>query len=325
MSQRLSTYFGLVAFLLAAVIGPSYLGGQWVKIFTSAACFAIAAAGVSMLYARLNMVSLAQVGLMGVGGWVMLRMNHGLSLPFEANLLVAVLVTTIFGVILALPALKMRGLYLALVTLMAASGLEVIFSTFRFPNGGTGFWGVVPSVAAPFRRPYLAQSDGAYLTYCIIAGMLAFLVMAWVRRNAPGRAWALIQRSEAAAMASGIDVTRNKSLAFALSGALAGLAGGLLSGSLGMLDPATFQASESIMLFALCVVGGSRYWLGSVLAAVLYRVLPALFNDWGLDAKLALVVFGASLLHAIVTSETGMAGQIYGLIAKFSGGKLDRA
>lgn len=325
MRTKVSNYLGPIVLLLAAVVIPQHLGGQWVKIFTSTACFAIAAAGVSTLYARLNMVSLAQVGLMGVGGWIMLRMNHGLQLPYEVNLLAAVLVTTVFGVILALPALRMRGLYLALVTLMAASGLEVIFSTFRFPNGGPGFWGVLPSVAAPFRRPYLAQSDEAYLTYCIVVGFIAFMALAWVRRSAPGRAWALIQRSEAAAMASGVDVTRNKSLAFALSGALAGLAGGLLSGSLGMLDPATFQASESIMLFALCVVGGSRFWLGSILAAVLYRVLPALFNNWGLDAKLALVVFGASLLHAIVTSENGMAGQIYGLIAKLSGGKLDRA
>ena len=87
MSRQASTFLGIVFVLLVAILGPSYLGGQWVKILTSAACFAIAAAGVSMLYARLNMVSLAQVGLMGVGGWVMLRMNHGFTLPFEANLL----------------------------------------------------------------------------------------------------------------------------------------------------------------------------------------------------------------------------------------------
>jgi branched-chain amino acid transport system permease protein len=317
--------YALVGGIVFAFVLPHLAGGQWIKIFTSTVCFAISAAGVAMMYARLNMVSLAQVGLMGVGGWVMLRMNHGLALPFEANLLAAILVTTVFGVILALPALRMRGLYLALVTLMAASGLEVIFSTFRFPNGGPGFWGVLPSVAAPFRRPVIAQSDEAFLTYCIVAATLAFLLVAWVRRSAPGRAWALIQRSEAAAMASGVNVTLNKAFAFALSGALAGLAGGLLAGSLGLLDPATFQASESVMLFALCVVGGSRYWLGPILAAVLYRMLPALFNDWGLDAKLALVVFGAALLHAIVTSEAGMAGQIHGLVARLSGGKIGRA
>jgi branched-chain amino acid transport system permease protein len=281
-----------------------------VRIFTSTACFAMAAAGVGLMYARLNMVSLAQVALMGVGGWVMLRMNHGLTLPFEANLIVAGIVTAAFGVVLALPALRMRGLFLALITLMAAGGIEIVLSTYRFPNGGDGFWGVMPSVAAPFRRPTLALDDGAYLRYAIVVATLCFLLIELHRRTAPGRAWAMIRRSEVAALASGVNVTLYKAWAFALSGLLAGLAGGLLAGSLGLLDAATFRASESIMLFALAVVGGARYWLGAVIAAVLYRVLPALFNDWGLDADLALVVFGAALLHAIITAPDGLAGQI---------------
>lgn len=322
------TRSGIIGFTFAVaamVFLPMVAGGQWVRIFISTACFALAAGGAAFMYSRLNMVSLAQVALMGVGGWVMLRMNHGLALPFEINLLVAMIVTAAFGMVLALPALRMRGLYLALITLMAAGGLEVIFSTFRFPNGGSGFWGVVPSVAAPFRRPVLAQSDGAYLGFCIAVTLLGFLLIEWHRRAAPGRAWALIRRSEAAAMASGVDVTFYKAWAFALSGALAGLAGGLLAGGLGLLDPATFRASESVMLFALCVVGGARYWYGAVIAGVLYRVLPALFNNWGLDADLALVVFGAALLHAIITAPEGIAGQINGALSRLSGGRLDRA
>jgi branched-chain amino acid transport system permease protein len=234
-------------------------------------------------------------------------------------------VTAIFGMLLALPALRMRGLYLALITLMAAGGLEIIFSTFRFPNGGEGFWGVMPSVAAPFRRPAFAQSDAAYLGYVIAVTALGFLLIEWHRHSAAGRAWALIRRSEAAAMASGINVTFYKAWAFALSGALAGLAGGMLAGGLGLLDPATFRASESVMLFALCVVGGARFWFGAILAGILYRVLPALFNNWGLDADLALVVFGAALLHAITTAPDGLAGQINGLSARLTGGKVDRA
>lgn len=316
---------GLVLAAAAMTFLPMVAGGQWVKIFISTACFTLAAGGAAFMYSRLNMVSLAQVALMGVGGWVMLRMNHGFSLPFEVNLLVAMVVTAAFGMVLALPALRMRGLYLALITLMAAGGLEVIFSTFRFPNGGPGFWGVMPSVAAPFRRPILAQGDGGYLSYCIAVAVLGFLLIEWHRRAAPGRAWALIRRSEAAAMASGVNVTFYKAWAFALSGALAGLAGGLLAGGLGLLDPATFRASESIMLFALCVVGGARFWQGAVIAGILYRVLPALFNNWGLDADLALVVFGAALLHAITTAPDGIAGQINGILSKVAGGKIDRA
>jgi branched-chain amino acid transport system permease protein len=302
----------LVAVLAVAVL-PLMMGGQWLQIITSTACLAIAAAGVGFMYARLGMVSLAQVGLMGVGGWVMLRLNHGFGLPFEINLAVAAVVTMVCGWVLAMPALRMRGLYLALVTLMAASGLEIVLSTFRFPNGGEGFWGVAPSLAAPFRRPFLATSDAAYLRYVLCMLGVAFLLIEVHRRSAPGRAWAMIRRSEAAAMASGVNVVYYKAWAFGLSGLLAGMAGALLAGLLGLLDPATFRASESIMLFALAVVGGARHWLGAVLAAVLYRVVPALFNNWGLDADLALVVFGAALMHALITAPDGLAGQLLGL------------
>jgi len=314
-----SGYVGLIFAALLFLFLPALVGGQWVKIFTSTACFTLAAAGIAFMYARLGMVSLGQVALMGVGGWVMLRMNHAYDFPFEINLAVASAVTMLFGWVLAMPALRMRGLYLALITLMAAGGIEVILSTVRFPNGGDGFWGVMPSVAAPFRRPFVAQSDGAYLRYVIAAVTMGFLLIELHRRSAPGRAWAMIRRSEAAALASGVNVVYYKAWAFGLSGLLAGLSGGLLAGALGLLDPATFRAPESILLFALAVVGGARFWLGAIVAGVLYRVLPAVFNDWGLDADLALVIFGAGLLHAVITAPDGISGQIISIFSK--GGK----
>ena len=301
---------GIVFFLLALLALPALADGQWIKIFISTGCFVIAASGVAFMYSRLGMVSLGQVALMGVGGWVTLRMNHAFNLPFEINVAVAGAVTLVFGWLLALPALRMRGLYLALITLMAAGGLEVIFSTFRFPNGGPGFWGVMPSVAAPFRRPSIAQSDAAYLRYIMVAAFFGCVLIELHRRMAPGRAWAMIRRSEAAALASGVNVVYYKAWAFGLSGFLAGVAGGLLAGGLGLLDAATFRASESIMLFALSVVGGARFWLGAVIAGVLYRVMPALFSNWGINSDLTLVIFGAALLHAIMTAPDGLSGQI---------------
>lgn len=316
MKITTSGKYGLIAAVLAFVLMPMVFGGQWIKIFTSTGCFIIAAAGVGFMYARLGMVSLGQVALMGIGGWVMLRMNHAFDLPFEINLAVAGAVTLVFGWLLALPALRMRGLYLALITLMAAGGLEVIFSTFRFPNGGEGFWGVMPSVAAPFTRPIFAQDDANYLRYVIFWIVAAFLIIELHMRTQPGRAWAMIRRSEAAAYSSGVNVVYYKAWAFGLAGFLAGISGGLLAGGLGLLDPATFRASESIMLFALMIVGGSRGWLGIVIAGVLYRVVPALFNDWTIDADIALVIFGAALLHAIITAPNGLSGQLLDALGK---------
>ena len=252
---------GLIFAAFAFFIVPAIVGSLWLSVFTSTACFTLAAAGVAFMYARLGMVSLTQVGLMGVGGWVMLRLNYAFGLPFEINLILAGLVTMIFGMILALPALRLRGLYLALVTLMAAGGLEIIFATFQFPNGGGGFFGVATGLTPSMERPAFAISDAAYLRYTIAVATLGFLLIELARRLTPGRAWAMIRRSEAAAMSAGVNVTRYKTIAFALSGLLAGLAGALLAGSLGLLDGGTFRASESVMIFALAVVGGARYWL----------------------------------------------------------------
>lgn len=316
MTRPYSPWIGLALALIGAFLLPLVLGGQWTRIFTSTACFAMAAMGAGFMYARLGMVSLAQVALMGVGGWVTLRLNHAFALPFELNLLLAAVMTSVLGMLLAIPALRMRGLYLALVTMMVAGGLEVVFTAFQFPNGGEGFWGVGTSFAAEMRRPVLARSDAAYLTYTLIVAALGLLLIMAHRQTAPGRAWALIRRSEAAAIASGTNVTFFKTWAFGLSGLLAGLGGGLLAGSLGLLDAASFRASESILLFALVIVGGARFWLGAVIAAVLYRVAPGLLNNWGVDADLALIFFGAALLHAVTTAPDGIAGQIIGLFRK---------
>jgi branched-chain amino acid transport system permease protein len=309
---------GLILAALAFAVLPLLAGSYWLSVFTSAACFTMAAAGVGFMYARLGMVSLTQVGLMGLGGWVALRLNYAFAFPFEVNLVLAALATMVCGWILALPALRMRGLYLALVTLMAASGLEILFATFQFPNGGTGFWGVKIGSTDPFRGPVLAQTPESYLRYVVVMTTLGFLFIEAHRRTAPGRAWALIRRSEAAAMAAGVNVTLYKTWAFGIAGLLAGASGALLAGSLGLLDDGTFRSSESILIFALAVVGGARYWLGPVIAAFLYRVLPALLSTWGVSADLAYVIFGVGLLHALITAPDGIAGQIHGAAAALS-------
>lgn len=318
-----SGWSGLAFAAFAFVVLPLVAGKLWLSVFISTGCFMLAISGVAFMYARLGMVSLTQVGLMGVGGWVMLRLNHAYGLPFEVNLILSGLVTMVFGWILALPALRMRGLYLALVTLMAAGGLEILFATYQFPNGGEGFWGVKTGSAAAFRRPWLAQSAEAYMRYTVVVVLLGFLLIEAHRRLAPGRAWALIRRSEAAAMAAGVNVTLYKTWAFGIAGLIAGVAGGLLAGSLGLLDDATFKASESVMVFALAVVGGARYWLGALIAATLYRILPALLNNWGVDADLSFVIFGAGLLHAIITAPNGIAGQVLDLIQSLVGRKKE--
>jgi branched-chain amino acid transport system permease protein len=301
---------GLVFAAACLVVLPQVGSQFWLSVFTSTACFTLAAASVAFMYARLGMVSLAQVSLMGVGGWIALRLNYALPLAFELNMIIAALGTTLFGLLLSLPALRLRGLYLAVVTLMAAGGLEIIFATNRFPNGGSGFWGVQTGAGLPMRRPVYAETPEAFLCFVIVCTVVGFLIIGLHQRGKPGRAWALIRRSEAAAVAAGVDVTRYKIWAFGLAGLLSGAAGALLAGSLGFLDPGNFRAPESIMLFTLAVVGGAGHWLGVIIAAVLYKILPALLSTWGVNADLSYVIFGAGLLNSVVTAPDGVAAQV---------------
>lgn len=304
---------GLVVAIALIVVLPAVLNALWLRVMISSLIFTIAASGTAVLYARLGLVSLAQVALVGVGGWVTLRMWHATGMPFEVNVLVAALVSAAVGIVIGLPALRMRGLFLALITLMAAGGFQILVTGIQFPNGGTGFLGIaVSSIFMP--RPLLAQTDAAMLRYVAVITLLVFLLVELIRRSRVGRGWALIRKSEACAMAAGVNVALHKVWGFALAGFVAGIAGGLLASTIGVLDATTFPASESILLFALTVVGGAYSVLGQIIAGILFRVVPAFFNDIGIDGDLAYIIFGVGLLHAIITAPTGIAGQISDLV-----------
>jgi branched-chain amino acid transport system permease protein len=306
-----------IPLILVAIFLPELLSAFWLRAFTSAAIFALAAAGVALLYGRLGLVSLAQVALLGVGAWASLRLSHGTGLPFEVILLGGGIAAGLVGLLVGLPALRMRGLYLALITLMAAGAFQVIVGGTGFPDGGSGFLGRVTSASARqlMARPWLAQSDPAYFRYVLVVVAIGFLLVALHRRTQPGRAWALIRKSEACALSAGVNVTRYKTWAFTLAGFLAGIAGGLLAGSVGQLDGRNFPASDSILLFALTVVGGAYSWLGPVITGLLFRAFPSLLISWGVDGNLAYIVFGAALLHALITAPAGVAGQLSDLAA----------
>lgn len=301
----------LVTFFVVALIGPWVFSSYWLNTFSTVACLTLAAGTVALLYGQLGMVSLAQFALSGVGGWFCLRLIHGTGMPFELALVLGALIAGLFGLILGLPALRMRGLYLALLTLMIAAAVQVVVNVIGFPDGGSGWAGkVVNGQRLMIERPWIAPSDTAYFRYTMLWLAIGMGLIEWARATLPGRAWGLIRKSEAAAIAAGVSVVRYKALAFAMAGALAGLAGGLLAGLNGQLDNTGFPVSQSILLYALTIVGGAYHWMGAVFAGLLIRALPALLNDHGVDGNLANAFYGFALLVSLIQGRKGLAGQL---------------
>lgn len=302
------------ALLAAGLLLPQLLSVYWVRSLTTSAVYAIACAGVGLLYGRLGLVSLGQIALVGVGGWITLRLGHGTSLPFPILLVLAGLGTCVVGVVVGLPALRLSGLNLAIVTLMFAGAFAIVFNATGFPNGGDGLLGRASGSVERLvlERPALGESDAGYFRYVLAVAALMFGVMALHLRSRPGRAWAAIRQSEAGALASGVDTTRSRLWALALVSFATGVAGGLLAASAGVLDPGNFGAAESIILFAVVLIGGAFALLGAVLAGLLLGALPSLLSEIGVDGNLILVVFGLGLIHAVSTAPEGIAGQLQG-------------
>ena len=308
----------MVLFVLAVgVVLPWVANAYWVKTLTSSLALAIAAAGVSVLYGQLGLVSLCQFALLGAGGWVALRVGHGLQWPFEACVLAGGLSAGVLGMLAGLPALRLKGLYLALVTLMLAGGFQVMVSATGFPDGGPGWLGRISgSERLMMLRPAMAQDEGAYLTYVAVwlAAMLAVIELH--RRTRAGRSWALIRRGEAVAEGAGVNVLLYQTWAFGLAGVCAGVAGALLAGAVGQLDGRAFAASESVMIFALTLIGGAYHWAGALVAGLLLRAVPSLLVDLGVNGYLAMIFFGAALLHALITAPRGLVGQWMAAISR---------
>jgi branched-subunit amino acid ABC-type transport system permease component len=305
---------GIILAIVVAIAVPYLASAYWLKTFTGVIIIALCSLSVAVLYAQLGMVSLCQYALFGVGGWVALRLFHGFHIPFEIDLLAGGIAASVFGVIFGLPALRMRGLYFALITLMIAAAFQVFISAIGFPDGGPGWTGKVYAGARQYMpHPPLAPSDAAYFRYVVGIVAIGFALVMMIQRTRAGRAWALIRRSEPVAVAMGVNIVAYKVVAFAIAGFFAGVAGALMAANIGQLDGRAFPASDSIMMFALTVIGGAFHWSGPIFAGLLLRAVPGLLTDWHIDGNLATMVFGAGLLHALITAPQGVSGQVVAL------------
>jgi branched-chain amino acid transport system permease protein len=302
-----------VAVFLFALLGlPVLLSPYFVDAMTQVAIYSIVALGLGVLVGRVGLYSLGQAAVLAFGAWTAARLLFATTLPYPVVLLAAGLITMVLGVVIGLPAIRLKGLYLALLTLMFAGAITVLLSSINFPNGGHGFLGYNGSLVQtpPIRRPSIAGSDPAYLRYTVVVAALMFLLVLLHIRTRPGRAWAAIRQSEPAALAAGINTTFYKLWAWALASFVTGVAGGLLGGSVHFLYSIDFPVQDSITLLAVVLMAGAYSLWGAVVAGLLLQLLPFLFNDWGVSSDWITILFGIGVLQVLTTAPRGLVDQV---------------
>ena len=256
-----------LAILLVVLIAlPLILPGYRIFTVNYMAIFVIVGLGMNLLIGDTGQVSLGHAGFLAVGAYTTVLMMTELGAPFPLALPVGGLVTAGFGFLLGLPALRLQGPYLAIVTLGFGIAVTQIIGHSAFFGGHMGL--VVPTATL---GPISLSGDVSQ--YYVIVGTA--LVLALCARNLSvtrvGRAFRAVRDSEIAAATMGVDVAYYKTLSFALSAAFTGIAGGLLALMTGFISPGVFNFLLSLMFLAMVVFGG----IGSIPGAVLGRSV-----DW---------------------------------------------
>lgn len=301
-------------FLFALFALPAMLSSYWIKVLTATAIYSIVALGLNLLFGRVGLVSLGQAALLAVGAWIAARIFFATTLPFPLVLLLAGVLTGVIGIVVGLPALRLSGLDLALITLMLAGAISIILAQVNFPNGGGGVLGHTESSSGSeaVRLPSGATSDAAYYRYTVIVMALMFLLALLHVSTKAGRAWAAIRQSEPAALAAGVNITLYKLWAFALASFMTGIAGGLLAANSGHLYPngRGLQPIDSLSLLAVVLMGGIYSLWGALVAGILAWLLPSLLDNWGLSINWSYVLFGVGVLQVISTAPQGIVYQL---------------
>ncbi len=332
----LATLLGLVLIGVVLAVLPFVLGmaGQsWVRILNFALLYVMLALGLNIVVGFAGLLDLGYIAFYAVGAytWALLASPHfGLHLPFWAILPIALVLACIFGVLLGAPTLKLRGDYLAIVTLGFGEIIRIFLNNLNAPvnitNGPQGINRIDPFKIGDFtfgRTETLlglrVTGPEKYYYLLVVLTLLIMLVCARLQNSRIGRAWEAIREDEIAAKAMGINTRNIKLLAFAMGASFGGVAGALFASMQGFVSPESFSLTESISILCMVVLGGMGNIPGVILGAIILAALPEflravvepaqhfLFGAVVLDPEgIRMLLFGLAMVCVMLFRPAGL-------------------
>jgi branched-chain amino acid transport system permease protein len=302
--------FALIAVSLAVL--PFFLaqiGTTWVRVTNYAILYVLLALGLNIVVGFAGLLDLGYIAFYAVGAYTyaLLASPHfGLHLPFWVILPIGAAIAALFGVLLGAPTLKLRGDYLAIVTLGFGEIIRIMLNNLSRPvnitNGPQGITRIDPFTLDGFsfgtyQHFFNLEFSGPIKYYYLLLLVALGIIVVNVRlqNSRVGRAWEAIREDEVAARAMGIDTRNLKLLAFAMGASFGGVAGGMFSAIQGFISPESFVLVESIMVVSMVVLGGMGNITGVILGAVLLSFVPEILR-WTVE-PLQRALFGRMLVE----------------------------
>ncbi|MFD9947748.1 ATP-binding cassette domain-containing protein [Nonomuraea sp. NPDC059023] len=295
----------ILAYGLAAAL-PAY----WVFLAMSAVISGVLLQSLGVIAGQAGMVSLCQAAFAAIGAWSTAQLNlWGVPGGLYVWLPLAGLAAVPFGLLIGLPALRLRGVHLAIVTLGFAATVDIVLAAASFPGVDLGL-----SVG----RPAGLSSERQYFLFCVGVFALVAVALAVVRRTRFGATWRALRESERATAAAGTSVPGAKLSAFAVSSFIAGLSGALLAGQLGMLLARNFDPGQSLTAYAVAVMAGAHHAEGALIGGALGVLVAELLRRFGIPQQWANVVFAVGAIQAF-TQGAGISDALRAALRRRDG------
>ncbi|WP_431015273.1 ATP-binding cassette domain-containing protein [Bradyrhizobium pachyrhizi] len=309
MTSRVSV-LAAVAALAAAILYAAAADSYGVFLVATISLTAIACIGLNVLLGLAGQISLGHIGFMAIGAYTTVLLMEKAGWPYLAATAAAIALVSVVGGLLAMPALRVRGPYLAMVTI--AFGFIVEHGTIEWRDltgGGNGLIMTAPPqvFGFPLSERHLAIA-GIVLVF---AGLILFERL---KRSGWGYAMRAARDTEVATRSIGIDLVRVRTVAFIISAAAMALAGALFAPLQGYISPSSFPFLQSILLLFGVMVGGAGSALGPVIGAALVVLLPEMLSDL---AEYRLLAFGVLLFAVLRVAPSGIMGLIEQFAARF--------
>ncbi|HET7825309.1 MAG TPA: branched-chain amino acid ABC transporter permease [Anaeromyxobacter sp.] len=289
----------LVALVVALAVLPWWAPRAWLARGALVWLYAVGVLGQNLLIGYAGQLSFGQSGFLAIGAYLFGHLRIA-GVPFPLALLASGIAAGAAGWFVGFPSLRLKGVYLAIATLGFGTATYQIFANVEsFSGGRAGL--AIPGLDVPFG---LARDVYTYLLYYGI--FLVFIAVAYnLVSSYVGRAFVAIRDSDIAAEAMGVNLTRYKLLAFAISSFYTGVMGALFAQYLGHLEPQAFNIQEALNFFVAVTVGGLASIEGSVFGAAFAILVPALLGDfrWAVP-----VLFGVAILAVLIFEPLGLAG-----------------
>ena len=304
-STLLAGVVALAVVLAYASVADSYS----VFLVATVALTSIACIGLNVLLGLAGQISLGHVGFMAIGAYTTVLLMERAGWPYWAAAGAGIVLVSVVGALLAMPALRVRGPYLAMVTIAFGFIVEHVAVEWKDLTGGGN--GLIISTPPSFAGVALSERSLAMIGVVLVA--LSTWLFVRLKNSGWGYAMRAARDSEVATRSVGIDLVSVRTVAFMVSAAMMAIAGALFAPLQGYISPSSFPFIQSILLLFAVMIGGAGSAIGPIIGALLVVLLPELLADL---AEYRLLVFGLLLFAVLRIAPEGVAGLIGTLIRK---------